>query len=403
MMFKGKKEIEIFKNDEIQTGSDSKAFVHLTLQDDRINLFSGTFFKVGSAEANTTEVTMKIGKAKFKIKKPKKGKKRKRRFRVRTANAVIGVKGTEFLLGTGAEETNLVTIEGEVGFSSNAAPNIEVSVEANQASRVSATGAPTAPSNVPPTVMSNLLSSDSGKGWNQVKFAEPVAATEKKSEKKAKKEEKKAEKKEEKKEKKEQAKKEQPKKDAPKKSGPSGPKVKAGPPAGGAAVVAGGAKAGGALVGALIGGEEEKEEPKEKDPNAVEGEPLAKEGGPVGPEGEPLAEGESQNEEGGPEGEEGKDDPAIASGEEPLNPDDAGLDAGPEADGLGETELGSDDFGSEFEGEFDEELEEEFVEFDDSEISDLTDEIAEELEGIEEEIATATEDSNPIIIITIQN
>ena len=62
MMFKGQKEIEIFKNDEIQTGSDSKAFVHLSRQDDRINLFSGTFFKVGSASADSTDVTLKIGK-----------------------------------------------------------------------------------------------------------------------------------------------------------------------------------------------------------------------------------------------------------------------------------------------------------------------------------------------------
>ncbi|MDX2470587.1 MAG: FecR domain-containing protein [SAR324 cluster bacterium] len=367
MMFKGQKEIEIFKNDEIQTGSDSKAFVHLSRADDRINLFSGTFFKVGSASADSTEVTMKIGKAKFKIKKPAKGKKRKRRFSVRTANAVIGVKGTEFLLGVNATETNLLTTEGSVGFSSAATPGTEVAVQANQASKVSATSTPTAPSKVSPEIQRQILSSDSGKGWDKVKFSEPVPPSDDKKKKENKKEEKKESKKEEKKG--------DEKKEAKKDSTPNDPKAKgqAGglPPPGGP--LAGGA----ALGGALLSSEGDPEKQGEPGPN---GEPPP-----------PLVGGETEGQ--GPEG--------------ALNQDTetTGLEGPPPIDGpeLGDTELGSGDFGPDLGDDFGEDIGEEFADLEEDDFSDITDEINDHLDTLDDELTELTDEANLGISITIQN
>jgi len=176
-LYQGTQKIEVKQGDEIQTGSGSKAFVVLSQNQDKIELYSSTFFKVASLDSQNTEVNMNIGKARFKVAKPPEGELRRRRFNVRTANAVIGVKGTEFILGTGAETTNLLTLEGEVGMASAANPKVEVSVKANEASKVETGRAPTAPSQVPAEVQKSIVTTDSNTGgFNEVKFAEPVAA-----------------------------------------------------------------------------------------------------------------------------------------------------------------------------------------------------------------------------------
>ncbi|MBT7892147.1 MAG: hypothetical protein HN580_24235, partial [Deltaproteobacteria bacterium] len=84
--------------DEIQTGKDSSVTIKLNAKSDELELYSQSFFKIDNVTAQSSQLSMSIGKARFKIQKRRKPlkprKRRKKRFRVRTANAIVGVKGT---------------------------------------------------------------------------------------------------------------------------------------------------------------------------------------------------------------------------------------------------------------------------------------------------------------------
>lgn len=194
------KKISLSNLDEIQTGALSQVTIHLTAKGDNIELFSQSFFKIDKVDKDTSGVSMSIGKAKFSIPKGKRPLKRgRKRFRVKTANALVGVKGTEFVLATGAEETNLLTIEGSVTMASVSAPDVEVEVQENQVSQIRQDAPPTNPVTVAPSVRDNILNTDSPKAFQAVQFGTTVSGGDEKKDSQ-KKEEKKGEAKEEPKE-----------------------------------------------------------------------------------------------------------------------------------------------------------------------------------------------------------
>ena len=192
------KEISLSNLDEIQTGALSHVTIHLTAKGDNIELFSQSFFKIDNVDKDTSGVSMSIGKAKFTIPKGKRPLKRgKRRFRVKTANALVGVKGTEFVLATGAEETNLLTLEGSVTMASVTAPDVEVEVQENQVSQIRQDAPPTNPVTVTPSVRDNILNTDSPKAFQAVQFGTTVSGAEEKKDSQKKEEKKEAQSKEE--------------------------------------------------------------------------------------------------------------------------------------------------------------------------------------------------------------
>jgi len=202
------KEISLSNLDEIQTGADSQVSIHLTAKGDIIELFSQSFFKIENVDKETSGVSMSIGKAKFTIPKSKRPLKRgRRRFRVKTANALVGVKGTKFVVLSGVEETNLLTLEGSVTMASVTAPDVEVEVLENQVSQIRQEAPPTSPVTVSPSVRDNILNTDSPTAFQNVQFGAVVSGTDEKKDS-----QKKQEKKEE--EKKEEGKKEEDKKEA---------------------------------------------------------------------------------------------------------------------------------------------------------------------------------------------
>ena len=201
--------------DHVQTGANSKAEITLKFNKEVIHLSSRSFFEVDDVNAEQSKIALLTGKGQFKIPKKKLSKKRKKpRFKVRTVTAVVGVRGTEFVMGTGNEQTSLLTLSGEVTMAPVSAPDIEVVIPQNQASTVVQGAAPTKPVTVPPETRANIVSSDSSETFKQVSFPKPVSIEKAKKKKKAakKKEEKKKEEK-----KKEDAKKDD-KKDTEKKS-----------------------------------------------------------------------------------------------------------------------------------------------------------------------------------------
>ena len=207
--------LPLFNGDHLQTGANSKAKIILKFSKEVIQLSSRSFFEVDDVNAVQSKIALLTGKGQFKIPKKKLTKKRKKpRFKVRTVTALIGVKGTEFVMGTGNEQTSLLTLSGEVTMAPVSAPDIEVTIPQNQASTVVQGAAPTKPVTVPPETRANIVSSDSTETFKQVSFPKAVSIEKAKKKKKAakKKEEKKKEEK-----KKEDAKKDE-KKDSEKKS-----------------------------------------------------------------------------------------------------------------------------------------------------------------------------------------
>ena len=178
---KGSK-IPLLLKDEIQTGANSKAQIRLPGKDETIKLGSRSFFGLDNLTEDQTQVSLLTGKGQFKVtprksaRKPLKQKgKRRNRFKIRTVTAVVGVRGTEFVLGTSGSQTNLLTISGLVTIAPVEAPEIEVEVPENQASQVQQGLAPTPPIPVAAEIQEQIIKEDSPQVFNVVDY--PPAPT----------------------------------------------------------------------------------------------------------------------------------------------------------------------------------------------------------------------------------
>jgi len=214
--------IKLLNKDKIQTAADTFVKIHLPEKGDDIELFSHSFFQISISKTKGENISMPIGKAFFKVKKRTLISKKKR-FKVKTANAIVGVKGTEFIILAGEGETNLLTLSGIVDMANTADPEVIVEVAENEVSQTRQNLRPTVPIIVPPQVRNQILNSDTGKSFNNIKFGPVVkppknrrAAPKKKKappKKEAKKEDKKDPQKDKKKEPKKEEDKEDPKKE----------------------------------------------------------------------------------------------------------------------------------------------------------------------------------------------
>ena len=88
---------------------------------------------------------------------------------------MVGVRGTEFVLGTSGSQTNLLTISGLVTIAPVEAPEIEVEVPENQASQVQQGLAPTPPIPVAAEIQEQIIQEDSPQVFNVVDY--PPAPT----------------------------------------------------------------------------------------------------------------------------------------------------------------------------------------------------------------------------------
>ena len=174
--------IPLLLNDEVQTGSSSNALIRLPKKDETIKLGSRSFFGLDNLSEDQTNVSLLTGKGQFKVTPKKKerkslrrkGKKRDR-FKIRTVTAVVGVRGTEFVLGASGSQTNLLTLSGMVTIAPVEAPDIEVEVPENQASQVQQGLAPTPPVPIAPEVQEQIVQEDSPQAFNAVDY--PPAPT----------------------------------------------------------------------------------------------------------------------------------------------------------------------------------------------------------------------------------
>jgi FecR-like protein len=164
--------VPIANGDQIQTGRDSQVKIHLQEQGDAIELQSFSIFKVAVGEENIDKMVLPVGKARFKVRK-RTGLKKKR-FRVRTGNALVGVKGTEWVMSSGGGDTSVLTISGVVSLANILAPDITVDIPLNQASRIEQNKLPTTPVIVPPQVREQVIAADSRNAFGSINYGSVI-------------------------------------------------------------------------------------------------------------------------------------------------------------------------------------------------------------------------------------
>ena len=163
--------VELELGEQVLTGKNTRAKIEMREKEEEIRLRVDTLFKVNSLDLDQTEVEMPTGKARFKIKrKLNRKKKQRRKFNVRTVTALVGVRGTEFVMGTSGASTSLLTLAGSVEMAAVAAPEIKVEVSIGEASKLDVGKAPTPPISVPPALQNSIVESDSADTFGEVSF-----------------------------------------------------------------------------------------------------------------------------------------------------------------------------------------------------------------------------------------
>ena len=208
-------------NDRLQTGENTQVTLYLNDRDNMVKLFSHSFFKLDDISEQENNVALLTGKANFSVKplpgssgagedESKIGKKdkatarelkdklggelkgslaklgksklsrKKKRFKVRTVSAVIGVRGTKFVLATGSFSPNradlLVLPEKEPGTKSEATlANTKISeyeekVGPGEVSRVVENRGPTVSVTISPEEIARIAEADGPDSFQGVEF-----------------------------------------------------------------------------------------------------------------------------------------------------------------------------------------------------------------------------------------
>ena len=217
----------LLENDRLQTGGNTQVTLYLKDGDNTVKLFSHSFFKLDDLSEEENSVALLTGKGNFSVKvlaepsgraeevsenteKKKvpenklqaklggnlkgslaklvktKLRRKKERFKVRTVSALVGVRGTEFVIGTGVDSgTNVTNVavlpefgKSEVDLESNEVPGHKVPLGVNQVSQLREGRGWTNPVFKTPAEMIKFANADGTEIFQEVEFgpSESVAA-----------------------------------------------------------------------------------------------------------------------------------------------------------------------------------------------------------------------------------
>jgi len=167
--------ITLAPNQKIKTGANTSLIVDIKGSGDKVELFSYTTLFVPPKERIDTARMFYFpkGKIRFTFKKSKKANK-PRSIKIRTSTALIGVKGTDFVVNTNEKTSNLLTVEGIVSLANADRPNQEVIVTASQIAKVDKGNLPTKPIMISPEMTKKILSEDSGDYFEKTKYGKSL-------------------------------------------------------------------------------------------------------------------------------------------------------------------------------------------------------------------------------------
>ena len=151
--------VPVQEGDDLHSGSGARGSVRIERENQTIAIYPGTMFQVKAYTKDHSFFYMPFGKTLVKVLNKLRPE---QRFEVRTATATIGIKGTEFVLGSdGVSQTILLTIEGVVSLVNPEFPNQEVVVGKDQAAVSVRGNPPPPPVNVSPEDRDNAVKGDS--------------------------------------------------------------------------------------------------------------------------------------------------------------------------------------------------------------------------------------------------
>ncbi len=204
---------DLHANDRLQTGKETQITLYLKNKDNTVKLFSNSFFKLDDLAAEENSLALLTGKGNFSVKplpqatatesaesansengqdtknklKTKldgklkgslaqlgksKLRRKKKRFNVRTVSAIVGVRGTDFVIATSGDSTNLLGLSGEVTLASPEVPDYEIPVLANEISHVKEGSGPSVPVTVSPDERDKIAKSDGANSFQEVQFGQ---------------------------------------------------------------------------------------------------------------------------------------------------------------------------------------------------------------------------------------
>ena len=204
---------DLHVNDRLQTGKETQITLYLKNKDNTVKLFSNSFFKLDDLAAEENSMALLTGKGNFSVKPipqasatesaesansengqdtknklktkldgKRKGslaqlgksklRRKKKRFNVRTVSAIVGVRGTDFVIATSGDSTNLLGLSGEVTLASPEVPDYEIPVLANEISHVKEGSGPSVPVTVSPDERDKIAKSDGANSFQEVQFGQ---------------------------------------------------------------------------------------------------------------------------------------------------------------------------------------------------------------------------------------
>ena len=217
----------LLENDRLQTGGNTQVTLYLKDGDNTVKLFSHSFFKLDDLSEEENSVALLTGKGNFSVKvlaessggaeelsenteKKKvpenklqaklggnlkgslaklvktKLRRKKERFKVRTVSALVGVRGTEFVIGTGVDSgTNVTNVavlpefgKSELSLKSREISGHEVGLGVNMVSQLREGRGWTNPVFKTPAEMIKFANADGTEIFQEVEFgpSESVAA-----------------------------------------------------------------------------------------------------------------------------------------------------------------------------------------------------------------------------------
>ena len=151
--------VNLEEGDLIHAGSGARGNVFLSAEGQKIAVYPQSIIEVKEASKNRSSIYLPLGKALFGLLNKLRPN---QRFEVQTPTAVMGVKGTEFVVGTdGVSKTFVLTVSGVVSLINPEFPNMETLVGKNQASSSIQNSPPTPAVEVPPEVRESAVQGES--------------------------------------------------------------------------------------------------------------------------------------------------------------------------------------------------------------------------------------------------
>jgi hypothetical protein len=209
----------LLANDRLQTGKDTQVSVYLKNRDNTVKLFSHSFFKLDDLSEEENSVALLTGKSNFSVKplpessgdekevnqnkeikkvpentltaklggklkgnltklvRTKQGSKKKR-FKVRTVSAIVGVRGTDFVIATKGDYTNMLCASGVCTLASKEVPKYEIQMGAGKVSNVRGGYGPSVPVTVSVEERDSIAKADGAGSFQEVEFgpSEPIGS-----------------------------------------------------------------------------------------------------------------------------------------------------------------------------------------------------------------------------------